>query len=116
MAEYFKYYGLRWIVLIAFLSWGYHEEGMAGVFYAFILAGIFLFIVYTAFDAWKSLKGALTRPNNNVYIDKNFNLNVERDVIQGTAYRHSDPTRPTVEDHLAMLETYRHAKQKGITL
>jgi len=106
LMSYWKYYGWRWLLLLFFLIWGYSTSGPIGTLWALLLFGVVLFIGYTVLDAWHAIQRAFNKPTQVT----NFNLTVERDVIKGTP-AHPDPTRPSAEDYLPLIESFKHRKE-----
>lgn len=103
-------YFIRLLLILLYLYWCYTMGGSSAVFYGFIAIGLFLFVLYTAFDAWKRLTGGL-RPNVT-----NQTINIEN--MNAPARRGEPVSRasgdPTAEDWGGLVQSYTHRRiEKG---
>jgi hypothetical protein len=107
--SYWKKYGWRWVMLAGVIAFGLNSSGSAGMVWALIAFGLFLFVAYAVKDAAGALRRFFKPGPQTINTVNNFTVTVETDAIKGTPHR--DPTRPTVEDHLAMLEGFAYRKE-----
>ena len=100
---------LRILVLVGVSFYGAVTGGIAGIFYALIIFGLFCLAFQIANGMFQGIMRAVRQPRTSI-THNTMNVRVE----DGPAIRgermNPDPTRPTTDDFMGIIESRSHRK------